>query len=168
MILVLDIGPEGVQTVGIARQRSGNCRPAFIAGLRHFASRTRSVGGDDGSQVQFLDDLAALPERVNVAVHRPEGVQTRARQGQELMVHTQEMLADDVEIGVRHQMMNVRDAAGHRVFDRDHRQMRGAGGHHGEGIFKYPAGHGLMVGESFAAGDVGIGAGLTLIGNPFR
>ena len=47
----------------------------------------------------------------------------RALQRHQLMMHRHEMLGDDVQPRMRHQMMNVGDAAGDRILDRDHRQI---------------------------------------------
>ena len=38
-------------------------------------------------------------------------------------MHRQEVLADDVEVGVRQQVVDVGDAAGERVLDRDHAEI---------------------------------------------
>ena len=50
-------------------------------------------------------------------------VERRALRRQQLVVHRQEMLADDVQARVRHQMMDVGDAAGDRILDRDHAEL---------------------------------------------
>ena len=39
------------------------------------------------------------------------------------MMDRQEPLADDVQAGLRQQMMDVGDAAGDRVLDRDHAEV---------------------------------------------
>ena len=46
----------------------------------------------------------------------------RAGHGHQLMADAQEVFADDVETGIGQQMMDVGDAAGDRVLDRDHGQ----------------------------------------------
>ena len=42
---------------------------------------------------------------------------------EQLVAHRHEMLGDDVQPGVRHQMMDVGDAAGDRILDRDHAEI---------------------------------------------
>ena len=43
---------------------------------------------------------------------------------QELVVHPDELLADDVQAAARQQVVDVGDAAGDRVVDRDHGEPR--------------------------------------------
>ena len=83
----------------------------------------------------------------------------RARQGQEMMVHPLEMLADDVQPRIRHQVMDVGDTAGDRIFDRDHRQPRPALAHRGKGVLELVAGQGRHLGKDLPAGEVGISPG---------
>src|ERR1700746_3522083 len=73
------------------------------------------------------------------------------------MVHPLEMLADDVEVGVRHQMMDVGHAAGDGILDRDHRQRRATFTDRGEGIIELGAGQSCQLRKDAAAGEIGIG-----------
>ena len=75
---------------------------------------------------EFADDVAALPERVHVAFHRPDRLQRRAVRRQQLMLHRQEPFGDDVQPRRRHQVMDVGDPAGHRILDRDHAEIGSA------------------------------------------
>ena len=93
---------------------------ALVAGLGDLARRARGVGGDDRLDAELADDLAALAERMDVAFHRLDVLERRALHRQQLVAHRHEMLGDDVQAGMRHQMMDVGDAAGDRVLDRDH------------------------------------------------
>ena len=72
------------------------------------------------------------------------------------------MLADDVQAGIRHQVVDVGDAAGHRVLDRDHAERGLAGTDRGEGIFEGGAGQRLAVGIGVAEREVRVGARLAL------
>ena len=84
-------------------------------------------------------------------------VERRAGQGQQMMVHPLEMLADDVEPRIRHQVMDVGDAAGDRVLDRHHGQRRPIFAHRGEGVLELGARQGRHVGKDPPAREVGIG-----------
>ena len=63
---------------------------------------------------------------------------------------------------VGQQMVDVGDAAGDRVLDRDHGEVGLAVLDRGEAVLEGRAGHRLVVGIDLAAGEVGIGAGLAL------
>ena len=54
------------------------------------------------------------------------------------------MLADDVEPGVGQQMVDVGDAAGDRIFDRDHRQRRLSVAHGGKRVLERAQGKVVM------------------------
>jgi hypothetical protein len=66
--------------------------------------------------------LAALAERVDVALDRLD-VFELAPAAPSAGADRQEVLADDVQAGIRQQMMDVGDAAGDRVLDRDHAEV---------------------------------------------
>ena len=70
------------------------------------------------------------------------------------MVHPLEMLADDVEVRIGHQMMDVGDAAGDGIFDCDHRECRMPFADCGEGVVELGAGEGEHIGEDTAAREV--------------
>ena len=72
--------------------------------------------------------LAALAERLDVAVDGLDGRERRAFHRHQLVADRQEVLADDVQPRRRHQVMDVGDAAGHRILDRDHAEIGLAGG----------------------------------------
>ena len=86
----------------------------------------------------------------------------------QLVAHAQEVLADDVEIGVGQQVMDVGDAAGDRVLDRDHGEARFARLHRLQRVLERRAGDRFQVGERLAAGEVRIGARLALIDDARR
>ena len=70
-------------------------------------------------------------------------LQRGARRRHQLMAHAQEVLADDVEIGVGQQVMDVGDAAGDRVLDRDHGEARFARLHRLQRVLERRAGDGF-------------------------
>ena len=68
--LVLDVLGEDVEPVDLGGEprRDGGAR--LVAGLRDLARRARRVGGDHRLDAELADDLAALAERVDVALDR--------------------------------------------------------------------------------------------------
>ena len=74
-------------------------------------------------------------------------LQRGAGHAQELVVHAHELLADDVQAAARQQVVDVGDAAGDRVVDRDHGVARLALAHGGEGVLERVAGQGVELGE---------------------
>ena len=87
-----------------------------------------------------------------------------ARQHHQLEMDRQEIFADDVQLRFRQQMMDVGDAAGDGVLDRDHGEVGLAGLDRVEGILEGRARQRLHRREHVAAGGVGIGARLALEG----
>ena len=79
--------------------------------------------------------------------------------------HALEMLADDVEAGMRQQVMDVGDAAGHRILDRDHGELGLAVLHRGERVLEGRAGQRLHARIGVARGEMRVGAGLALKGD---
>ena len=89
-----------------------------------------------------------------------------ARRGHELVAHAQEVLADDVEIGVRQQVMDVGDAAGDRVLDRDHGvAARRPTSPPRARPRRWRRRRPRRSGKGLAAGEVRVGAGLALVGD---
>ncbi len=84
---------------------------------------------------------------------------------QQLMPHTQEMFADDIERRSGDQMVNVRDTSGHGIFDRNHSDLRAALGNRGKDIFKRGAWQDFHVGKCFTTRNMRIRSGLALKGN---
>src|ERR1043166_3296479 len=78
------------------------------------------------------------------------------------MAHGQEILGDDVQVRGRHQVMDVGDAPGDRIFDRDHAELRLAGGDRRERILEGRAGDRLVARISGTAGDVRVRPPLAL------
>ena len=86
----------------------------------------------------------------------------RALRRHQLVADRQEPFGDDVQAGCRHQVMDVGDAAGDRILDRDHAEVGVAGAERGEAVLEGRAGHRLVVGIGLAAGEMRIRARLAL------
>ena len=117
---------------------------------------------DDRLDAELADDAAALPERVDVALHRPDVGEFGAARRHQLVMDRQEIFADDEQAGLRQQMMDVGDAAGDRILDRDHAEIGFPRGDRGQRVLEGRAGQRLGVGIGLDDGDVGIGARLAL------
>ena len=113
------------EAVDLAREFRGDGGLRDVARLRHVGGRAGGVGMDDRLQAELVDQLAALRQGMDMAVHGLDRLQRGALGRQQVMHDALEMLADDVQARFRHQVMHVGDAAGERVVDGDHRQ-RGA------------------------------------------
>jgi hypothetical protein len=164
--LVLDVGLQRLEPVDVGGQRRCDGRAARVAGPRQFRRRAGGVGRDHRPEAEFGDDLAALAERVHVARHALDRVELRAWHRQQLVAHPQEVLADDVQVRIGHQMVDVGDPSRHRVLDRDHGIGDVARRHRGEGLLEGRRGDRLAVGIDLEAGDMGVGARLALVGDP--
>lgn len=90
------------------------------------------------------------------------------RQRQEVMVHPLEMLANDVKAGIRHQMVNIGNAASHRILDRDHRQGGPPLAHRSKGVLELIARQGCHLGKDMPASEVRISAEGSLEGDRLR
>ena len=123
MRLVLDILGQDVEAVDFAGEPRRDRGAGLVAALGDLARRARGVGGDDRLDAELADDLAALAERMDVALDRLDVVELGAFDAEQLVLHRHEMLGDDVQLRIRHQMMDVGDAAGDRVLDRDHAEV---------------------------------------------
>ena len=80
----------------------------------------------------------------------------------QLMMDRLEPFADDEQAGLRQQMVDVGDAAGHRILDRDHAEIGLARADRGERVLEGRAGQRLGVGIGFDDGEVGVRARLAL------
>ena len=58
-----------------------------------------------------------------MALHGLDRLEARAFHGHQLIADRQKPFGDDVEPCRRHQMVNVGDAAGHGIFNRDHAEI---------------------------------------------
>lgn len=77
----------------------------------------------------------------------------------------QEMFADDIEPGFGQQMVDVADAAGQRILDREQRISGATLGDGRDRVLESGAGQCRHVRKGLTAGDMRIGAGLALEGD---
>src|SRR5262249_31612312 len=105
---------------------------------------------------------ATLAKRVDVTFDSLDIFEGGAFGGKELMANRHEMLANDMEAGLRHQMMDVGDAAGERGLDGNHAQLGVAGGDPRKATVRGGGGHGLGPREDFADREVRIRPRLAL------
>ena len=102
-----------------------------------------------------------------MAIDAPQAAKRGATRRHQLKMDRQKIFADDMKPGIGQKMVNVRDPSGDRVLDRDHRQHRRAVGDGREGVLEAGARQRRHQRIGVAAGDVGIGARLPLIGDEF-
>ncbi len=163
---VLEVGTQDLEAVDLGREPRCDRRLITPPDLGHLGGRARGVGMDSGRDPQLAQQLSALVEGMDVRVHRLDVLEPCARHRQEVMVHAQEMLADDVQAAVRHQVMDVGDPAGDRIVDRDHRPVGLSLADGGERLLEGLDGHGLVARADLPAGEMGVGAGLALKHDP--
>ena len=89
----------------------------------------------------------------------------RALERHQLEADGQVILAGDVQLGGRQQIVDVADPAGDGVFHRDHGEGSLALLDRNETVLEGAAGHRLMGRKGLAAGNVRVRAGFALIGN---
>ena len=97
-----------------------------------------------------------------MALHDLQVRELRAAHAEELVMHRHEMLADDRKLRGRQQMVDVGDAAGQGVLDRDHARSASPEVDRLEAILEGRLRHRLAIGKDLQAGDVGVGARLAL------
>ncbi len=168
MLRVLDVAAHDLEAVNFRRQRRGDRRLRDVAGPRDHARRARRVRLCDRLQPEALDHLAALAQRLDVTVDRAQVGLARAAQRQKLVRNALEVFADDLQAGVRQEMMDVRHAPRDRVLDGDHCAARITPMHGIQRVFKGCAAHGFHVGKLVAAGDMRVGPRFALVGDLHR
>ena len=159
---VLDILGQDIEAVDFGGQPRGDRGAALVAALGDDARAAGGIARHDRLDAELADDAAALPERVDVALHGLDVGEFGAARRHQLMADRQEPFADDEQAGLRQQMMDVGDAAGDRILDRDHAEIGLARGDRGQRVLEGRAGQRLGVGIGFGDGDMGIRAGLAL------
>ena len=169
--------PGGVTLVAVSKTFPAEAvRTAFAAGVRHFGENRIQEGGakvaalgdlgrgaggvgvDYGLEARAAHEPAALGERLDVAVDLADRVHGGALGGEQLVVHLLEVLGDDVQPGVGQQVMDIGDAPGARVLDRDHGETGARIIDRGEGILEGGAGERRHLRMDRPAGHVGVGA----------
>ena len=118
-----------------------------------------------GLELEAADQIAALAEGVNVAVHGLEPVDRGPVRSEQLVLHVLEMLGDDEQAGFRQQVMDIGNPARQRVLDRDHRPSNAAGRDRLERLLEGLARKRHKFGIGLAAGEMGIGTGDALEGD---
>ncbi len=134
----------------------------LVAGFGDLPRRARGVGGDDRLDAELADHLAALSERMHVALDGLDVLERRALHREQLVAHRHEVLGDDVQPRMRHQVMDVGDPSRDRVLDRDHAEIGLAGRDRREGVLERRAGQGLGVRIDLADREVRIRPRLAL------
>ena len=162
---ILDVLRQHLEIVDPGGQRRGDGADALVADLGDLARGARGVGMDQRREAVLLQEVAALRQRLDVALHRLDGLQRGAGQGDQAVLDPLEMLGDDLEPGVRQQAVQVGDAAGDRVLDRDDGELRLARLDRAHRRLEGRTGQRRHVGKGRAAGHVGIGARLALKGD---
>ena len=95
------------QAVDLGRKARGERRPRRILELRDLRD-CRACARHVGLEPERADDLAALPERMNVAVDRPDRAEIGLGRLAELEVDREEVFAHDMETRGREEMVDVR------------------------------------------------------------
>jgi hypothetical protein len=91
---------------------------------------------------------------MDMAVDGFDGANAYARHGEKLVMDAEKIFAHDVQVGGRHEMVNVSNAAGHGIVDGDHGKGCLAILYGLEGILEGAAGHWLEVGIGLDEGDM--------------
>lgn len=97
-----------------------------------------------------------------MAVHGADFLAPDAGQHHQLEANRHEIFADDMQARFRQEVMDVGDASGNRVLDRDHGEIGLAVFHRQESVLEGLARQRFHRREHVAAGHVGIGAVVAL------
>jgi peptidoglycan hydrolase-like protein with peptidoglycan-binding domain len=162
---VLDVGAQADQAVDLAGQFRGDHRLGRVAAGRDLGGGAGGVDANHRLDAELADQVPALVERVDMAVHVGDVVDPRAGDAKQMMVHPLIVLADDVQAGSGEEVVDIGDPAGDRVLDRDHRQCRLAILDRGEGVFERAARQRRHLRTGAAAGEVRVGSRLALEGD---
>ena len=118
-------------------------------------------------ELHLAHEVAALRQRRRLAEDALDAVEGRALQAQQLMADAQEMLAHDVQAGIRQQMMDVGDAAHQRILHRNDAEIGVAGFSPPRSRPRRWAWAWLRMRHRLARRQIGIGARLALEGDAF-
>ena len=83
-------------------------------------ARTGGISVDDGFETVLAEELTALTQRVDMAVYTLDRFQGRPLRRQQVVVHPKKPLPDNMQAGVRHNPVNVGNATGNGILDRNH------------------------------------------------
>ncbi|ENN84443.1 hypothetical protein RHSP_22368 [Rhizobium freirei PRF 81] len=162
---ILDILGNDFQAVEVGRQPWRQRCHAAVAGFLHQLGGTGGIAGDDRLPAIGAHDLAALAERMDVAMHRADLFLLDAWQHHQLEADRHEIFADDMQARFRQQVVDVGDAPGNGVLDRDHAEIGFAIVDRSKGVLKGLAGQRLHGREHVTARHIGIGAVVALEGD---
>src|SRR3990170_4504168 len=98
--LVLDVAHQDLEAVDLGREPRGDGRERRIFRLSDNARGARGVGFRHRREAELAQHLAALSERMRMAQNLPHRLQRPAFLRHQLMAHAQEVLADDIEVGI--------------------------------------------------------------------
>ncbi len=154
MGLVLNILAQDVEAVNLRRKPGSNDGAVLVLAFAQFTGGSRRVNRDHRFQTEFTDELAALAQRMDMAVDGFDVGNVRARHGEELVMDAKKIFADHMEVGGRQEMVDISDTARHGIIDGDHGKGRLAIFHGLEGILEGAAGQRLETGIGLDAGDM--------------
>ncbi len=97
MGVVGDVRAQADEAVDLAGEIGGDGGLGRVAELRHIGGGARRIGMHDRLEAELADQLAALRQGVDVAVHDLEALQGGALGRQQVMHDALEMLGHDVE-----------------------------------------------------------------------
>ena len=100
-----------------------------------------------------------------MAPHLADGVRVGTRKAEEAVPDPMEVFRHDVQVRGPQQVMDGSHTPAERVVDRDHGAVGTSRLDHLEGIFERGACERIELWTRLAAGGVGIGAGLSLVGD---
>ena len=135
------------------------------AGFGQFGSGACGVQGCDGFNAQHAQVFGTLRQCLRVGGDGLDISQLGSRQGQQAMIHRLEVLADHMQAGLRHQPVDLFHTTGGGVFQRDHGQSCFATLDHKHRFHKGLARLRRQFGVHPAAGKVGVGALMALVGD---
>ena len=127
MRFVLDILFQYVETVDFRRQPRGDCGAGDVLGFRDFARRPAVSAATTGLSFSSRMMLRHWPSAITWLCTVLMVFRRRALWRHQLIADRQKPFGDDVQARGRHQMMDVGDAAGDRILDRDHAEIDVAG-----------------------------------------
>src|SRR5690606_13328402 len=99
-----------IETIELSGKAWCQGRHGTIFHIGNEASGSRRIACDDALPAILADDVAALAKRMDMAVYRLDFLALDARKHHQLEMDRQEIFANDMHVGKRQQIMNIRDA----------------------------------------------------------
>ncbi len=163
--IILNPRGQHFQSVDLRGERWSQRELARIVPLADLPGGAGGIPGDDRTQPCLADQAAALAQRMDVAVDLGSVLDGAAGNAQQVEMDGQEEFADNLQVGLGQQDVDVSHPAGNRILDGDHGQLGLAAGHQVKGVLEARARNTFQLGEHLLACDIGVGAGLTLVRN---